>query len=49
MEHRLGIITGVSATPSATADALGIDLEQVRAFELEAWNFIHSPIQTIIE
>ena len=45
MAHRLGLLTGASATPSATAIALGIELSKVRSLELESWQTIHSPIE----
>jgi hypothetical protein len=45
MEHRLGLLNGASATPSDTAAALGIALNDVRTLELEGWQAIHSPIE----
>lgn len=45
MERRLGLLNGASATPSDTAAALGIALNDVRALELEGWQTIHSPIE----
>jgi hypothetical protein len=44
MELRLGLVNGASATPSDTADALGLDLNEVRSLELQGWQSIHSPI-----
>jgi len=44
MSLRLGLENGASATPSDTATALGLELNQVRALELEAWQSIHSPL-----
>lgn len=44
MQHRLGLLNGASATPSDTAEALGISLNSVRALELQGWQAIHSPI-----
>ena len=44
MQHRLGLLNGASATPSDTADALGISLNSVRSLEFEGWQAIHSPI-----
>lgn len=45
MQHRLGLLNGASATPSDTADALGLNLNTVRTLELESWQAIHSPIE----
>ena len=44
LELRLGLKNGASATPSDTASALGIELDQVRALELQGWQSIHSPL-----
>jgi len=44
MELRLGLTNGASATPSDTATALGLELDQVRALELQGWQSIHSPL-----
>jgi hypothetical protein len=44
MELRLGLTNGASATPSDTATSLGLDLDQVRALELQGWQSIHSPL-----
>ena len=49
MRYRLGLVNGSAATPSDTADALNITLEEVRVLELEAWQAIHSPIQITAE
>ena len=43
LELRLGLIHDSAATPTDTASSLGIELGQVRALELEAWQSIHSP------
>jgi hypothetical protein len=45
MQHRLGLVNGASATPAATAEILGIALNDVRALELDGWRAIHSPIE----
>lgn len=47
MEYRLGLVNGTSATPTDTASALGIELDDVRVLELEAWNSIHSPVSVV--
>ena len=44
MKLRLGLTKGASATPSDTATALGLELDEVRALELEGWQSIHSPL-----
>lgn len=44
MELRLGLTNGSSSTPSDTAAALGLELDQVRALELKGWQSIHSPL-----
>ncbi len=44
MELRLGLVNGTSATPSDTADVLGLELDEVRSLELQGWQSIHSPI-----
>lgn len=44
MEYRLGLVNGASATPSDTAEALGLSLSDVRTLELEGWQSIHSPV-----
>ncbi len=44
MEYRLGLVNGASATPSDTAEALGLSLNDVRTLELEGWQSIHSPV-----
>ena len=49
MQHRLGLLNGASATPSDTAEALGISLSSVRSLELEGWQAIHSPIELVSE
>jgi hypothetical protein len=43
MEHRLGLVNGSSATPTETATAMGVSLDDVRLLELEGWQSIHSP------
>ncbi|MEE8047138.1 MAG: hypothetical protein V3T49_09865 [Dehalococcoidia bacterium] len=47
MELRLGLgaDNDASATPSDTAWALGMALNEVRTLELEGWQSIHSPIE----
>lgn len=47
MQHRLGLVNGASATPAATAEVLGIALNDVRALELDGWRAIHSPIEIV--
>jgi hypothetical protein len=44
MSLRLGLSEGGSATPSETATALKLELDDVRSLELEAWQSIHSPL-----
>jgi hypothetical protein len=43
----LGLVNGASATPAATAEVLGIALNDVRALELDGWRAIHSPIEIV--
>ena len=47
MQHRLGILSGTSSTPSDTAEVLGIALNDVRSRELEGWRSIYSPIDIV--
>jgi len=49
MELRLGLTNGASATPTDTAEALGIGLNEARSLELQGWQSIHSPVQIEVE